>query len=205
MVLIKDMDIPENCSRCPFREKLYCNASGRRKIDDSFAILKTKRADWCPIISAVNDSFGRLIDADELAYNAEHCIETTDAFIEMITKAETIIGEIKDGDACVRRENFAAENLTVPDKGIWFGLPTKNQRFISLFFDRSMAQKSVDEWGAIPVFGFEQWDKEGAPAEVYITAGGEKDPYPFLEGHNEECQILKHRDILVGDHNPKKE
>lgn len=33
----------------------------------------------------------RLIDADALTHEAEHCIETTDAFIEMIKKSPTII------------------------------------------------------------------------------------------------------------------
>ena len=34
---------------------------------------------------------GRLIDAKELSYNAETCIETTDAFIDLINEAPTII------------------------------------------------------------------------------------------------------------------
>ena len=32
----------------------------------------------------------RLIDADELSYNAETCIETTDAFVELINEQQTV-------------------------------------------------------------------------------------------------------------------
>lgn len=34
---------------------------------------------------------GRLIDAEKLSYNAETCIETTDAFIDLINEVPTII------------------------------------------------------------------------------------------------------------------
>ena len=42
----------------------------------------------------------RLIDAEELSYNAETCIETTDAFIDLINKAPTII----EADKCTYKE-----------------------------------------------------------------------------------------------------
>ena len=36
---------------------------------------------------------GKYIDADELKKRAEHCIETTDAFIELIDSAPTVDAE----------------------------------------------------------------------------------------------------------------
>ena len=38
---------------------------------------------------------GRVVDADKLKYDAETCRETTDAFIELIDKAPTILEATK--------------------------------------------------------------------------------------------------------------
>ncbi len=42
--------------------------------------------------------YGRLIDADALIYEAETCIETTDAFIELTKNAPTVIEADKSED-----------------------------------------------------------------------------------------------------------
>ena len=62
-VLIKGMEMPENCYECRFQSelRLYCNA-----MPDNFCgnTDDIERPDWCPLIS-IPTPHGRLIDADE--------------------------------------------------------------------------------------------------------------------------------------------
>ncbi len=49
MVLV-DIDMPECCAWCPFREKLrYCSPAAGKPIDLSIQDMEKKKPDWCPI------------------------------------------------------------------------------------------------------------------------------------------------------------
>ena len=78
-------------------------------------------------------------------------------------------------------ENFESKRKAINKKDTWIGLPIRGHKFIWIFFDRTWAQKSVDEDGAESLFGFDSYDQAGIPSEIYITAGGRKDPTPILE------------------------
>lgn len=58
-VLIKDMQMPEDCFSCPLKEEGFCN------ITNAYAGQIYKRNSDCPLIE-LPDHHGRLIDADAL-------------------------------------------------------------------------------------------------------------------------------------------
>ena len=64
-VLIKGMEMPENCDKCRFQSelRLYCDAMPYNFCGNTDDI---ERPDWCPLVE-VKIPHGRLIDADELA------------------------------------------------------------------------------------------------------------------------------------------
>ena len=64
-VLIKNMEMLENCDKCRFQSalKLYCDAMPYNFCGNTDDI---ERPDWCPLIS-IPTPHGRLIDADKLA------------------------------------------------------------------------------------------------------------------------------------------
>lgn len=71
-VLIRGMEIPEDCRVCPM-EMFYincgdtrCRATNKLLAEDYKAIPFSGRPDWCPLVE-VPVPHGRLIDADELA------------------------------------------------------------------------------------------------------------------------------------------
>ena len=62
-VLIRDMEIPQNCKRCPLRYTntgyTFCELTG-----ENLAIETDKRDDACPLVEV--PPHGRLIDKDKL-------------------------------------------------------------------------------------------------------------------------------------------
>ena len=72
-ILIKGMEKPETCSKCPFCQfdgldlKLRCLVTD----EDIFFDAKKKRAGNCPLVEI--PPHGRLIDADKLEYNSIGC------------------------------------------------------------------------------------------------------------------------------------
>ena len=64
-VLIKGMEMPQNCDKCRFQSalRLYCDAMPYNFCGNTDDI---ERPDWCPLIE-VPTPHGRLIDADKLA------------------------------------------------------------------------------------------------------------------------------------------
>ena len=69
-VIIKDMEMPEDCRDCPM-EMYYmnigetrCRAANKILADNYKAIPFDGRPDWCPLIEL--PPHGRLIDADKL-------------------------------------------------------------------------------------------------------------------------------------------
>ena len=61
-VIVKGMEMPESCYRCPMaNDDFYlCGATEKYLENDS----EERRPDWCPLIEL--PPHGRLIDADEL-------------------------------------------------------------------------------------------------------------------------------------------
>ena len=57
-VLIKGMEMPENCYDCKFECENLCCVIGRRT-------ESLDRPDWCPLVE-VPTPHGRLVDADEI-------------------------------------------------------------------------------------------------------------------------------------------
>lgn len=62
-VLIRGMEMPENCDKCRFQSelRLYCDAMPYNFCGNTDDI---ERPDWCPLIEI--PPHGRLIDADAL-------------------------------------------------------------------------------------------------------------------------------------------
>ena len=62
-VLIRGMDMPENCETCAYQTKGACFASGVNKGTITIRRIDKDRPDWCPLV-ALPEKHGRLIDAD---------------------------------------------------------------------------------------------------------------------------------------------
>ena len=60
-VIVKGMEMPENCEMCPIRESTFCDIIN--KDIDRFYSGSIKRDPDCPLI-ALPDHHGRLVDAD---------------------------------------------------------------------------------------------------------------------------------------------
>ena len=58
-VVIKDMEMPEDCFSCPLKEEGYCN------LTKAYAGQIYKRNSDCPLVE-LPEHHGRLIDADRL-------------------------------------------------------------------------------------------------------------------------------------------
>ena len=71
-ILIKGMEMPENCDKCRFQSelRLYCNA-----MPDNFCgnTDDIERPDWCPLVE-IPTPHGRLIDA---AFEEQHYTSMT--------------------------------------------------------------------------------------------------------------------------------
>ena len=71
-ILIKNMEMPEDCRECPLEQyymncgETRCRAENKILADNFKAIPFNGRPDFCPLVE-VPAPHGRLIDADELA------------------------------------------------------------------------------------------------------------------------------------------
>lgn len=95
-VLIKGMEMPQNCQSCNFYNGLGCKATGM--MFSMFYNVATRRGD-CPLIE-VHEPHGRLIDAEKLkSYWAPDHSRYFDAdyFIHTIDVAQTIIPASEEG------------------------------------------------------------------------------------------------------------
>ena len=59
-VLVKDMDLPEDCFSCPLKEEGFCN------ITNAYAAQIYKRNSDCPLVE-LPEHHGQLIDRDALS------------------------------------------------------------------------------------------------------------------------------------------
>lgn len=85
-ILIKGMEMPKNCNKCPMTVDGYCRIIGYPNGD---ALNKRYKPLWCPLVEV--PKHGRLIDADALTGKAYMdgklmCVEMDD-----IEDAPTII------------------------------------------------------------------------------------------------------------------
>ena len=86
-ILIKGMEMPKDCNKCPMTVEGYCRIIGYPNGD---AINNRYKPLWCPLVE-VRTPHGRLIDADALTGKAYMdgklmCVEMDD-----IEEAPTII------------------------------------------------------------------------------------------------------------------
>lgn len=66
-VIIKDMEMPENCAKCKLGEYEDMEWFSCPFLEDSYRHnAEFGRLDECPIVAYIPDRHGRLIDADEL-------------------------------------------------------------------------------------------------------------------------------------------
>lgn len=99
-VLIKGMEMPENCFDCPFMYgRKYCLSNSKIEFNDpEYSELK-RRYDGCPLVP-VPEPHGRLIDADKLKsyWEPDHSrYFDADYFIHTIDAAQTIIPASEEG------------------------------------------------------------------------------------------------------------
>ena len=71
-ILIKDMEMPKSCYRCPMaNDDFYlCGATEKYLENDS----EERRPDWCPLVE-IPTPHGRLIDADAVNKAMDERIE----------------------------------------------------------------------------------------------------------------------------------
>lgn len=83
-VLIRGMEMPENCDKCRFQSelRLYCDAMPYNFCGNTDDI---ERPDWCPLIE-ITTPHGRLIDADKLL--KDHMLKLTEEFAPTVIEAE---------------------------------------------------------------------------------------------------------------------
>lgn len=90
-ILIKGMEMPKDCNKCPMTVDGYCRIIGYPNGD---AIIKRYKPLWCPLVEV--PKHGRLIDADALeteweVLDEDGCVEMEYYSIEAIENAPTII------------------------------------------------------------------------------------------------------------------
>lgn len=79
-ILIKGMEMPEDCFSCPLKEEGFCN------ITNAYAGRINERNRDCPLVE-LPEHHGRLVDADYLEKHAGEWLST----YNLIDSAETII------------------------------------------------------------------------------------------------------------------
>lgn len=101
-ILIKGMEMPENCFECPWRckadpENLLCRISGEY-FEETFSGTIQNRHKSCPLVP-VPTPHGRLIDADALEKDIDKYIggeESRSRFHHWVQVQRTVIPESKE-------------------------------------------------------------------------------------------------------------
>lgn len=106
-VLIKGMEMPNNCENCPAFEEVFdekCRITGKSVNPHWSCLLQNDvypRPDWCPLIE-VPDGHGRLIDANALfeeiykAWDITADASDCNVLMQLINDAPTIIPADKE-------------------------------------------------------------------------------------------------------------
>ncbi len=86
-ILIKGMEMPESCNKCPLSVNGYCRIIGYPNGD---AISKRYKPLWCPLAEV--PMHGRLIDADALMEHiGRERLDSRERIAQMVNTAPTII------------------------------------------------------------------------------------------------------------------
>jgi hypothetical protein len=83
-ILIRGMEMPENCDKCRFQSEsmLNCDAMPYNFCGNTDDI---ERPDWCPLVE-IKTPHGRLIDAEKLLI--DHGLKLTEEFAPTVIEAE---------------------------------------------------------------------------------------------------------------------
>ena len=90
-VIIRGMDMPENCWDCPCSHDLWCNVCGK-DVSHVTEYGNEARDEDCPLFPV--PEHGRLIDADE--FTALMFADPYQDFVHIIEQMPTIIPEDKE-------------------------------------------------------------------------------------------------------------
>ena len=85
-VIVKGMEMPEDCFSCRLKEEGFCN------LTDEVANDIYKRNDDCPLIE-LPEKHGRLIDADEMINEWDGCIYDGSVTLLLETRPTVIEAE----------------------------------------------------------------------------------------------------------------
>ena len=93
-VLIKDMEMPDNCEECRFDTECgFCSVMPDNFCGDTDGFTKP---DWCPLVE-VPAPHGRLIDADELMRDISKYHVSDGKFQHWVDVQQTVI-EAEEGE-----------------------------------------------------------------------------------------------------------
>lgn len=83
-VIIKGIQMPEDCFSCPLKEEGFCN------ITDAYAVRIKERNSDCPLVE-LPEHHGRLIDEDEIEIPSLETVNDQYLVFDAIKDAPTII------------------------------------------------------------------------------------------------------------------
>lgn len=85
-ILIKGMEMPDNCNSCPFSVNGFCVVSPKRANGE--AMSKRTTTNWCPLIEI--PPHGRLVDADAYAQEIRERHESASEWYKKATDDEIL-------------------------------------------------------------------------------------------------------------------
>ena len=89
-VIVKGMEMPENCETCAYQTKGACFASGVNNGTITLRRMDKDRPDWCPLVE-IPPKHGRLIDGDAVIANRFKNPISYNAFRNLIERQMTVI------------------------------------------------------------------------------------------------------------------
>ena len=89
-VLIRGMDMPENCETCAYQTKGACFASGVNKGTITIRRMDKERPDWCPLVE-LPEKHGDLIDRNKLIENKFKNDISYAAFVNLVKRQVAVV------------------------------------------------------------------------------------------------------------------
>jgi len=92
-ILIKGMEMPQNCGDCPLFESKY-HYHGCHAVPESFSVLNMwdfvgEKPSWCPLIEL--PPHGRLVDIDRLFLEVNNLINSEKGILQIVSETEKLI------------------------------------------------------------------------------------------------------------------